>query len=241
MSLWGAFTGSDARRYATDAYNRNSREMQTGYQNSLGYQNQGYQSAVNRLAPYEAAGRQGQTAYSNMLGLNGADAQRGARAGYEGWNPYLGNDISAADRALMRRSASAGMMDSGMNALARNRAAMEMGSRDFYNYNDRLAGMGQQGFQAANMLAGYDQGNAQSLIGIENALRNGNVQNSTQFGNAQSAANQGFLNNVFGLGGMAMNAFMPGVGGKSMAGNIAGMFGGGANSVGPWTTTYQRD
>lgn len=246
MSLWGAFTGSDARRYATDAYNRNSREMQTGYQNSLGYQNQGYQSAVNRLAPYEAAGRQGQTAYSNMLGLNGADAQRGARAGYEGWNPFLGNDLSMADKAISRRSASMGMMDSGLNALARNRAGIEMGSRDFYNYNDRLQGMGQQGFQAANMLAGYDQGNAQNLIGIENALRNGNVQNSTQFGNAQSAANQGFLNNVLGIAGLGIQAFAPGPrGAGSAAGNaynaFSGMFGGGANSVGPWTTTYQRD
>ena len=142
MSLWGAFTGSDARRYAQDAYNRNSQQMQTGYDNSRGYQQQGYLSAVNRLSPYEAQGRQGQQAYTNLLGMGGADAQRGARAAYEGFNPYLANDMSMADKAISRRSASMGMLDSGMNALARNRAAMEMGTRDFNSYADRLQGLG---------------------------------------------------------------------------------------------------
>ena len=240
MSLWGAFTGSDARRYATDAYHRNSREMQTGYDRSMGYQGQGYKSAVNRLSPYAQAGQQGQQAYTNLLGLNGQQAQQGARQGYEGWNPYLSNDISTADRAISRRNASMGQMDSGMNALARNRSAMDMGSRDFYNYNDRLQGLGQQGFQASNMLAGYDMGNAQSQIAIENALRNGNVQNSTQFGNAQAQAGQGALSNILGIAGLGLSAFMPGVGGRSPVGNMMGMFGGGANSVGPWSTTYQR-
>lgn len=237
MSLWGAFTGSDARRYAQDAYNRNSQQMQTGYDNSRGYQQQGYLSAVNRLSPYEAQGRQGQQAYTNLLGMGGADAQRGARAAYEGFNPYLANDMSMADRAISRRSASMGMLDSGMNALARNRAAMEMGTRDFNSYADRLQGLGQQGLGISNALAGYDQGNAAQMIAIENALRSGNVQNSTQLGNALSAANQGGLNNMFGLAGLGLSAFMPGVGGKSPLG---GLFGGGANAIGPWTTTYQR-
>lgn len=231
MSLWGAFTGSDARRYAQDAYNRNSREMQTGYDRSMGYQGQGYQSAVNRLSPYAQAGQQGQQAYTNLLGMGGAEAQRGARTAYEGFNPYLGSDMSMADKAISRRSASMGMMDSGMNALARNRAAMEMGTRDFNSYADRLQGLGQQGFQASNLLAGYDQNNAAQQIAIENALRNGNVQNSTQFGNAQAQAGQGAFNNVLGLAGLGLNAFMPGVGGRSPIGNIMGMFGGGLNST----------
>lgn len=231
MSLLGAFTGSDARRYAQDAYNRNSQQMQQGYDRSMGYQGHGYQSAVNRLSPYEAAGRQGQQAYTNLLGMGGADAQRGARTAYEGFNPYLSNDLSMADKAIARRNASMGMMDSGMNALARNRAAMEMGTRDFNSYADRLQGLGQQGLGTANLLAGYDQSNAAQQIAIENALRSGNVQNSTQLGNALSAANQGGLNNMFGLAGLGLSAFMPGVGGKSAVGNMMGMFGGGMNST----------
>ena len=219
MSLWGAFTGSDARRYAENARNQNRNQLNQGYDNNRGYQQQGYQSAVNRLSPYEMMGRQGQTAYTNLLGLNGGDAQRGARQGYEGWNPYLGDEMSLADRSIQRRSAATGQLDSGMNALARQRAAMEMGSRDFYNYNDRLQGLGQQGYGAANALAGLDMGNAQSLIGIENALRGGNIQNETQYWNAQSQANQGLMNNIFGLGGMAIQGL-----------NAFRGFGGGANS-----------
>lgn len=237
MSLLGAFTGSDARRYAQDAYERNSREMQSGYQNNLGYQKQGYQTATGRLQPYEAAGRQGQQAYTNMLGLNGAGAQNDARTAYEGWNPYLGNDLSMADKAIARRSAAMGQSDSGMNALARNRAGMEIGSRDFYNYNDRLQGLGNQGFAAGNALAGLDTNNAQQQIAIENALRSGNVQNSTQFGNAQAQAGQGFINNLMGLGSLGISAFMPGRtgsgGGGSAIQNFLSLFGRGANGQVP--------
>ena len=233
MSLLGAFTGSDARRYAQDTYERNSREMQQGYTNSLGYQDRGYQSATGRLQPYEQAGRQGQTAYTNLLGLNGAQAQQGAQTAYNGWNPFLGNQISEADRAIQRRSAATGQLDSGMNALARQRSAMGLGSQDFYNYNSALQGLGQQGYGAANALAGLDTNDAASRIGIENALRNGNVQNSTQFGNAQAQANQGFLNNVLGVAGLGIQAFAPGPRGSgSAAGNFLSMFGSGANSMG---------
>lgn len=241
MSLIGAFTGSDARRYAEDAYNRNSQQMQQGYTISLGYQKQGYESAQNRLSPYEAAGRQGQTAYTNLLGMNGAGAQGQARGAYEAFNPYIGNDISMADRAIQRRSAATGQLDGGLNALARQRSAMEMGSRDFYGYADRLGALGQQGFQAGNALAGLDQNNAQQQIGIENALRSGNVQNSTQFGNAQAQASQGGMNNMLALGSLALAPF---TGGTSLAGlaakGIGSMFGSGANAIGPWTTTGQR-
>lgn len=227
MSLWGAFTGSDARRYATDAYGRNSREMGQGYTNALTYQKQGYGDAVGRLSPYEQAGRQGQTAYTNMLGLNGADAQQGARQGYEGWNPYLVDQMSAADKAIQRRSAATGQLDSGMNALARNRAAMEMGTSDFYNYNNRLQGLGQQGFQAANALSGLDMGNAAAMTGIEQGYRNGLVQNSTQYGNAMSAANAIPLNNLLSIGGLGIQGIQA--------------FGRGSGSVGSgWQTTSQR-
>lgn len=225
MSLLGAFTGSTARRYAQDAYERNSREMQQGYTNSLGYQDRGYSSATNRLQPYEQAGRAGQTAYTNALGLNGSAAQGQARSAYEGFNPYIGSDISLADKAIARRSASMGMLDSGMNALARARSGMEIGTRDWNSYLDRLSGLGQQGFQAGNALAGLDMGDAQTRIGIENALRSGNVQNSTQFGNAQAQANQGALNNWLALASLAVQAFAPGPKGAQSS------FGSGMNSL----------
>lgn len=232
MSLLGALTGSDARRYAQDAYERNAREMQTGYRNSLGYQDRGYQSAVGRLSPYEAQGRQASQAYGNLLGLHGPAAQGQARAAYQGWNPYLADNMNAATRAVDRRAAATGQLDSGMNALARSRVATEMGTNDFYNYNDRLSQLGQQGLTTANVLAGLDTSDAQTRIAIEDALRSGNVQNSTQYGNALAQAGQAGLNNILGIAGLGLGAFMPGVGGQSAASNFLRMFGGGANSLG---------
>lgn len=234
MSLWGAFTGGDARRYARDAMENNRNQLNEGYRNNLGYQREGYQSAVNRLSPYEVQGRRGQEAYTNLLGLNGAGAQGQARGAYEGWNPYLQGGMDQATQAVARRSAASGQANSGLNALAQDRVARQMGTQDFYNYSDRLQGLGQQGYGAANAMAGLDTNNAQQMIAIENALRGGNVQNMTQYANAQSQANQGMMNNVFGLGGLALQGFMPGVGGQSAFGNMyrgmSGMFGGGANS-----------
>jgi hypothetical protein len=126
-----------------------------------------------------------------------------------------------------------------MNALARQRSAMEMGSRDFNGYADRLAGLGQQGFQAGNALAGLDTNNAQQQIAIENALRSGNVQNSTQFGNAQAQASQGSFNNMVGLGtaiaSMAMG-MPPGMGGGGQ--QVFSQPGSAAN--GGWSTTATR-
>lgn len=231
MSLWGAFTGGDARRYATNAMTENRNQLNEGYRNNLGYQREGYQSAVNRLSPYEGYGRQGQQAYTNLLGLNGAGPQGQARGAYEGWNPYLQGGMDQATQAVARRAAASGQMNSGVNALAQDRVARQMGTQDFYNYSDRLQGLGQQGYGAANALAGLDTNNAANMIGIENATRSGNIQNMTNYFNAQSQANQGMLNNVMGLGGLAMQGFMPGVGGQSAFGNMyRGMFGGGANS-----------
>lgn len=234
MSLWDAFTGGGARRYATNAMTENRNQLNEGYRNNLGYQREGYQSAINRLSPYEAYGRQGQQAYTNLLGLNGAGPQGQARGAYEGWNTYLQGGMDQATQAVARRAAASGQMNSGMNALAQDRVTRQMGTQDFYNYADRLQGLGQQGYGAANALAGLDTNNAANLIGIENATRSGNIQNMTNYFNAHSQANQGMLNNMMGLGGLALQFALPGVGGASAFGNIANgmsrMFGGGANS-----------
>lgn len=200
MSLWGAFSGGDARRWAQDQRDSAMLQNRTGYNNNRGYQQAGYTSAVNRLTPYAQAGAQGQTAYNNLLGLNGAAAQGDARSAYSGWNPYLQGDMDAASQSVARRMAAQGMTNSGLNALAQQEATRRLGTQDFYNYNEALRGLGQQGYSASNVLAGLDTGNANNMIGIENQFRNAQNGANSTFYQQQNQANMAGLQNTIGLG-----------------------------------------
>lgn len=195
MSAWGWFTGGDAaKKQANETAAANKGYISGGLEKQLGYMGEARDSGRSHLQPYATAGQQGQTAYSNILGLNGAAAQGQARQGYEGWNPYLGDQISAADKAISRQSAAQGQYGSGLNALARQRSAMGMGSQDFYNYNNHLQGLGQQGFQAAGAMAGNDWNYANGASAAQQGATQGYVNNNTQQGNALAAANISPLN-----------------------------------------------
>lgn len=225
MSLIGMFTGKDARKNAGAARAENEGQLRAGYDNNMGYQRRGYQDATGRLMPFYDNGMRGQQAYMNLLGLNGADARAGAQSAYEGWNPYLAGDMDAATKAVDRRAAATGNFNSGMAALARDRAARELGTQDFYKYAGALEGLGGQGFQAAGGLANLDMQNAGALTGIEDNFRSGNIQNTTNYYNARSQAGMGGFQNLLGLGGLivgGMNALGP----KGF-----GMFGAGAGKV----------
>ena len=217
MSWWGAFSGSDGKKQAgaTLAYKRE--QGQAGYDANKGYAQGGYASATGRYDPYAAAGRQGQEAYTNLLGLNGADARRNALAMYQGSNPYLAGDMDAATQAVARRAAAQGQGGyNGLASLAQDRATREMGSQDYNNYLARLQGLGQQGVGVAGAQAGLDMQNAGNLIGIENAYRNGNMNAQSEYANMYNQANTAGMQNWLGLAGTLGGAALSlGTGGMS--------------------------
>lgn len=207
MGLWDSFTGSAGKKQAAATLAANNATAQSGYDANKNYLSQVYNAATSKLQPYAEQGQKASSAYGNLLGLNGAEAQGQARQGYEGWNPYLEQGMNLATKAVARRMNAGGNYNSGLNALAQNRATAELGSQDFYNYNDRLQGQGQQGMGAAGVMAGLDTGYGQAQVANQNMLSGQMMGNQNQYSNDYNQANGALWNNLMGLAGLGISGY----------------------------------
>ena len=205
MSLWGMFSGSDARRWAQNARDDNNAQLGAGYGAMKDAYGQGYGEARGQMQPYADAGRRGMTTYENMLGNNGAAAQQGAQATYQQHNPYLQAEQGRMQQSLDRRAAATGQFNSGLNALGKARAVDESGFRNYTDYMNRQQGLGQMGLGASSALGGYAMQNANNLAGAEQWYRGRQMQTNTNYWNSQNQAQQGAFNNVLGAVGTAMD------------------------------------
>jgi hypothetical protein len=232
MGLLDTFLGKTGKKIAGQTLAYNKEQATTGYDNTRNYLSEGYASAQNRLNPYSEQGRTANGAYTNMLGLNGADAQRTATAAYQGSNPYLASTMDMQTKALDRRAAATGQFGSGVNALAKARVVDETANRDYQGYMDRLQGLMAQGYTADQALAALDSGHAAGMAGAEGNYRNALAGAQNQYAQNYLAADTAGVQNILGLVGTGLNAF--------------GMFGGGAKPTysqpgsaanGGWSTT----
>lgn len=204
--LWGGFTGESQKKFTNEAFANSTRELQQGRDKGLDAYGQGYSQAQGYLNPYAQSGGQANNLYGTYLGLNGADAQRSALAGYAGADPFRQFNEDQANRGLARQFNKMGMLDSGNSRLAMSRASLERGSQDYNNYLGRLAGMSQQGYGAAGALGGMAMQNGQNIAGLWNNYGQAQAGNEIQKGNALSQASGIFGNNIMKLGGMAIGA-----------------------------------
>ena len=92
------------------------------------------------------------------------------------------------------------------------RANLERGSQDFNNYWNRLSGYGQQGFNAAQGMAGLASGEGNALGNIYGGFAQQRAGNAIQYGNAMAGANNLFAQNYLNMLGTAAKA-MGGKGG----------------------------
>jgi hypothetical protein len=230
-SAWGWFTGADkAKKEAMATAGQNKTYIGEGLKNQLGYYSDAKNEAQGQLNPYAQQGGRANTAYGSLLGLNGSGAQADARQAYQGFNPYLQGDMDASARSIARRGVASGSYNSGLNALAQNRAGMEIGSRDFGAYNDRLAGQAQMGYGAATGLAGNAWNYAQNAGNAQQGATQGYVGNNTNLGNALSAANISPMSGATQAARLAISAYtgMPPAPAQSPGNNYAA---GGSNQL----------
>jgi hypothetical protein len=219
MGLLDTFLGKTGKKIAGQTLAYNKEQATTGYDNTKNYLSQGYASAQGRLDPYSEQGRTANTAYTNLLGLNGADAQKSATAAYQGSNPYLASTMDMQTKALDRRAAATGQFGSGLNALAKSRVVDETANRDYSDYMGRLQGLMAQGYTADQALAALDSGHAENMTGVEGNYRNALAGHQSQYGKDYVAADTAGLQNILGLVGTGLNAFgMVGGGAKPAAG-----------------------
>lgn len=213
MGFWDSLTGSSQRKdmmRGAEAANRHSRLAQS-HVSKYG------ERAKNYLTPYQQQGDRAHTMYSNALGVNGNDAQNGYWDNYQA-DPQRVYDENRAVDSVNRSMAARGMSQSGFGALAGARAGMDAGRSYTQERLNRLQGLGGQGLGIAGQMGQIDMNTGQQMAGLE--MNQGqNLQG--MYRGLSSTRNMGF-NNALALGGLAVNAFAPGMGGTSAAGNMLG-------------------
>ncbi|HVG83810.1 MAG TPA: hypothetical protein VM820_04800 [Vicinamibacterales bacterium] len=243
MSLWDDFTGASQRRDIRAGRDASLGALSSGMQAASGQLDEGYTQAMGLLNPLVASGRGYQSMMDDLMGLNGPEARARAQGVVSSdplWAGQLGNEQMAAQRALNAR----GLGGSGTAALAGQRVLTER----YGDVLNRYQQGAQQGASAAGAgadlsarygseRAGLTYGNAQQVAGVQ-----------TGAANALSASRGTLMNNLMGLGSLAVSAMTPGLGGISAAGNMAkglnslwgaGATGGGVTPVsGAGTGTY---
>jgi hypothetical protein len=161
-----------------------------------------YKTAQGMYDPYRQQGQQANALYGNALGLNGVDAQKAFGANFAASDPFRQQNADFANNSLMRQYNARGMGNSGTAALATQRASLERGSQDYNNYLNRLQGQGQQGFQATGAQAGLEQGMGDLAYGYGQQQ----AGNAINYGNALAQSRSIGVNNLMGMGGLALKA-----------------------------------
>lgn len=205
--LAGSFTGSTAKKAINKGYRDSQAHLATGYDRA----STGYQTAQSRLDPYVSSGRVGQDMYEATLGLRGADARNEAQDLYYS-DPNQERIAALTQRGLARRYNAGGAANSGAHITASTNAFLQ----DYGNWQNRLAGVGQQGQQAASQQASNDMtfGTLGYQYGSDQA------GNSINRANATAAASNVLAQNVLGLGGLVLGGFTPGRTGTTPFGNM---------------------
>lgn len=208
MGFLDTLLGKTGKKVAGETLAYNQGQATTGYDNSKNYLSTAYTTAKGRYQPYATAGNNAQTAYTDILGLNGADAQKSAVGNYQTYNPYLAATMDQQTEALDRRAAATGQYGSGLSALAKARAVDETASRNYTNYLAQLQGLGQQGLQANSAMAGLDTGYGTGLVGVEDAYRKALMSARSDYAKNYLAADTAGAQNLIGLGTAAAQIAM---------------------------------
>lgn len=207
MSFFDSFFGKSQQRDLAAGNAQAQSYINRGAEDSRAAYAAGANEAKGYYQPWAESGRRGQTAYEDSLGLNGAEGGRNALTMYgNARNPYLQYEQDMAQKGLDRAANARGNLNSGMNALAAARARQGLGYQDYSNWQNRLMGVGQQGFQADQARAGIAQQagqyNADSYSGQGQQL----AGNSINYANALAASRGIGVNNLLQLGGLGLKA-----------------------------------
>jgi hypothetical protein len=161
---------------------------------------------VELLSPYSQAGQGSLAAQQNILGLNGADAQRQAIQGIE-QSDYFKSTAQQGENAILQNASATGSLRGGntQGALAQFRPQLlnQLVQQQYQN----LGGITSLGQNAA-----AQQGNAgmQSAYNIGNLLAQGGAAQAGGYIGQANATNQGFQN-LAQLGGLGLGAYKAGL------------------------------
>lgn len=209
--------------------------VDAAYQDAGNALNAGEGKSLGYLDPYIQSGGRANALYGNALGLNGLDAQQQFSSNYAASDPFRAQNADFATEALMKALNARGLSGSGYAGEAVARQSLMRGSEDYNNYLNRLSGVRDSGQSAATNAASVSGNFAQQRAGLatdrlatknslltaqaDNATNRGNALSNLTYGNAQQMAGQRIglgnalaesksagINNLLGLGSMALKA-----------------------------------
>lgn len=223
MGWLDSFLGKTQKNDVTAAYKDATSFLNTGADAAAAQ----YGAAKQYYVPYSATGQKANTMLENALGLNGRDAYKSIADGFE-FDPYREWNADQAGKAAIRSDNAFGRSNSGANRMAIARANLELGSRDWNNWLDRLTGQQSMGVNVAGQQAGLDTG----LGDLRFAQGQQLATNRINFGNAMAQNRTTGINNLLAAGGLVMKGFTPGWGGATPFGNAMGA----VEKLNPWRT-----
>ena len=176
--------------------------------------------------PYVDYGGTGLGRYSDLLGINGADAATAARQGFQA-SPGYQYQLEQGLRAVDAGAASRGMLRSGATIKAEQTLGANLANQDFGNYLGRLNNLAGVGLQAAGgqadttrtfnaLLGSQSSGQQQTTVGA--AQNQASIYGNTgqQIGDALGGAVKNglyaYANGGFGGGGGGYTSAFDGAG-----------------------------
>lgn len=228
---------------AIDAFGGARSDLGAGYNAATSSLDAYTGKAADAFSPFMQGGADAYKLYADALGVNGIGAQQAFGQNFQSSDPFRQQNSDMANEALMRTLNARGMSGGGYAADAVARASLQRGSQDYNSYLDRLQGAGSQGLQAASGLAGVfgnagqqrsslDYGYGSDLAniqgqkanlattmsgaqaGLSTDLASSKAGNRINLANSLSASRSIGINNLMGLGGMALKAYGGGFGAK---------------------------
>lgn len=187
MSFFGSLFGGDQEKILKKGRKAALGEIDTGYNEALPR----IEEAFNLYQPFAESGRQANTAYTNLLGLNGADAQRSSQDIYF-QDPAQQQILSQKTNNLLRQLNARGGTYGGRAALAGARAGLE----NYNSYLDRVGGLANTGGQFVGQQATLRAGQGDMAYG--RGLTKAGVETNSANALAQNKSTS--VNNLLGLG-----------------------------------------
>ena len=207
MSFFNDFFGKTQQKDLRRSNDEATGALKIGYDEGTGQYRQYADKASGFYDPYAASGRRGQQTYEDSLGLNGEAGGQNALAQYKaGANPSLQYEQDRSQQAIERSANARGGLNTGYTALAAARARQGLGYQDYQGWQNKLMGLGQQGFQASGQQAAIAQQTGQYMGDARAGYGQQIAGNAINYGNAMAATRNIGINNLLGVAGVAAKA-----------------------------------
>lgn len=226
MALFDFARDYMAKREQDKAGGRAATNLKHYTGNAEDYIKQYYGEAVTGYQPWIDTGKKAENVISDLMGLNGADAQAKAYENYKA-DPSYRTMVDTANQALTRSALSGSNIFSGNFATAVTKLNQDMATQGYGNYYNRLSGLSQQGLSATGDVARLKAGEGSTLASAELGLGSGLAELDIQKGKSAAHMYENWKTDAANV----YNNIMQWVGlGSGMKGGKGGSGGGGGSS-----------